>query len=305
MKKYILLLLLSLSFLKSQSCDVCGCASGSSYLGILPQFNKNLIGVRQTYQRFNHPITSLNFNGESQVFSDHFLGSELWARYYINPKIQLFAFVPFRNHMRVESERTTQISGLGDIQLNGYYTFFKSEADTATKFTHVWMLGGGLRLPTGKYQQRDENGAMMPLPFQVGTGGHSQLLQSIYTVRYKGWGLNTDISYRFNHANELGYQLGNTFQSHISAFYWHQIPKKNRSLMPHLGINHERMGADSQFGVEKEYTGGSTTLATAGIDLYVGRWFMQSFVQVPLSLQVGVAQPRTSARAGLSVGWFF
>lgn len=305
MKKHITLILFALLIHDANACDVCGCASGSSYLGILPQFHKNLIGVRQSYQRFGHPNTSLNFNGESQVFNDHFYGTELWARYYINPKIQVFAFVPYRTHVRQESEGNTLINGLGDIQLNGYYTFFQNEGDTAKDWSQVLMLGGGLRLPTAKYQQRDAIGNMMPLPFQVGTGGHSQVLQAIYTLRYKGWGWNNDISYRINHENELGYTLGNTFQSHTSLFYWWQSPKMSYSFMPHIGINHERMSYDKEFGFQKENTGGITTLATAGLDFYRGRLFIQSFLQIPIILDLGEAQPRSAFRGGLNVGWFF
>ncbi|MBP8240682.1 MAG: hypothetical protein KAX50_12000 [Saprospiraceae bacterium] len=48
------------------ACDVCGCAVGGNYLGILPQFRRHFAGVRFQYRTFDseHP----NLFGEGIEF---------------------------------------------------------------------------------------------------------------------------------------------------------------------------------------------------------------------------------------------
>ena len=59
-------------------------------------------------------------------------------------------------------------------------------------------MGGLLVVPTGKYQQRDETLAMLPILFQIGKGAYSYGLQNMYTLKINNWGINTDYRYIWN-----------------------------------------------------------------------------------------------------------
>ncbi|UII25703.1 hypothetical protein LVD15_20705 [Fulvivirga maritima] len=54
MKRYIVLFLFIAWLLpkETKACDVCGCSLGSNYMGILPQFNKNFVGLRWSQAKF-------------------------------------------------------------------------------------------------------------------------------------------------------------------------------------------------------------------------------------------------------------
>ena len=46
----------------SLACDICGCGVGNSYIGILPDFNKRIFGLRY---RYNSIFTHVGTGGET------------------------------------------------------------------------------------------------------------------------------------------------------------------------------------------------------------------------------------------------
>jgi hypothetical protein len=76
----------------------------------------------------------------------------------------------------------------------------------ATAFlAHTWQVGGGVKLPTGKYNTNN-NGSVNP-SFQLGTGSWDYLLATEYIVRRKQFGLNTMLNYVIKTENGNGIAL--------------------------------------------------------------------------------------------------
>ena len=306
--KHIKILLFILPFTiflsgNALACDVCGCAMAGNYSGIYPQFQKNIIGFRYRFQSFNHPNTDLNLNGTSLVQRDKFQTYELAGRFYLSDRIQLLAAVPYSVHMREESERTTDISGIGDMTVAANYTLINTGDSLKKTFKHTLLVGAGVSLPTGRYQQRDATKAMLPAQFQIGTGAYRFSLRSNYTVRYEGFGVNAEANYTFNGENERFYQFGNQYSASANAFYWFQ--GNGFSILPSLGISYEHYNQDYEYENVKEQTGGSLQLLNAGIDLYLDKYYVQFFMQQPLAQNLPDAQPSNQGRFSIGVSRVF
>lgn len=302
MKKLLLILSLSLGLLSSsQACDVCGCGSGGAFVGLLPGTSGHFLGLRSQYASFNHPRTSLNFNGESRVISDHFYRQELWLRYYLSKRLQLVAQLPYQIHQRRETNGMIQIQGLGDWQINALYQLLPWQQDQASfsNWSHSLYLGAGLGLPTGPFMQRDAGGAMLPALFQIGSGAYSGMLRSLYLLKYRESGLLLDFSHRRFRANELDYQLG--AQSALSLIPFHNIGWGANRLIISSGLLYEDFGPDLDFGQTKPSTGGATLLWHGGLDYYQGAWMFQAFAQKGIWDQLPAGMPASAWRLGLSV----
>lgn len=304
MKIRIVTLLLLLASFGAMACDICGCGAGTNYLGVLPQYSRNLAGIRFQYSNFAHPNTNFNTNDlDSRVLEDRFYKTDFWMRYYPTERLQLFAYVPYAVHQRIETERTTTIEGLGDINLNLNYTLVDYGDSISSDWKNLLLAGGGVTLPTGKYQQRDDTRLMLPAAFQIGTGALNYSLNIIHSLRYRTWGLNTNLRYTFRGENELSYNYGDVFNGAVNLFYWGET--KRFAYLPTVGVSIDHLEQDYQYEVLKPYTGGTLVNLNAGVDFYVNRFLINTFVQVPLSQDIPSEQPSGKMSAGVGFSMFF
>ena len=184
---------------KAKSCDVCCCSMGGTNLGILPQFHKNFIGLHYFYRGFSSEHTILGTETKS-ISRELFQTTELRGRFHLNKKIQLFVLLPFNINRQTENNVTSTFAGLGDVTTFANYSIYNNEDSLSKKWKHNLQLGGGIKLPTGSYKKLDESKILNP-NIQTGTGSFDILIDAIYTVRYKKWGLNNTAFYRFNTTN--------------------------------------------------------------------------------------------------------
>ena len=197
MKKLLTLTAILLISFSSYACDICGCGVGSYYIGILPDFNKRFVGLRyQSKGMISHLTPSGN---RSYLTTDeHYRVVELWGAWNIGKKFRVVAFVPFNNVERQNSGISRAKSGLGDIAFVGYYNVFSNESTTDHKPKRVvqslW-IGGGAKLPTGKYNPSDKSTNSQELnTFQLGTGSVDFTLNAMYDLRIQDAGINTNAS---------------------------------------------------------------------------------------------------------------
>ncbi len=303
-RSYILIIIIL--FIHSNSitaCDICGCSVQGSFMGIFPQNHNNMVGYRSIFRSSIHPQTALNQNGTSQVNEDHFFRQELWIRYFLRSKVQVFGHVPYQLNQRFESKRTTTLQGVGDIQASINYTIWNTAGQIGKKWENTLIAGLGVRLPTGKYQQRDETRVMLPVGFQAGNGAFGYVFQANHTLRRRKIGLNTNLQYWINTKNELDFKPGNQFLGALSAFYWHQ--NQASILLPHLGVSFEQFGRDQEYGFDKSYTGGTSMFLSFGTDIYYKQVLVQLLSQFPLQQQLTSSQPEDRVRLSLGVSLFF
>ncbi len=263
MKKLLLLLASALFVLpESQACNTCGCGVGNYHYGILPQFQENFIGLRYRYRSY---VSELEPDHMVPYSYESFQTTELWGRFYPTKRVQAFVFIPYNFNVREEGEKTTSLSGLGDIVVSANYNLINTYDSASSGLSHNLLVGAGLKLPTGQFR-KIEDGLTVNQNFQLGTGSVDLLFNAIYTLRYRSVGVNTELTYSHNTTNRDEYKFGDAGRAGLNVFY---IPRTGAiTLMPNAGVGIETFRNNYQYGDPFPDTGGWAVLYNAGVEAY-------------------------------------
>ncbi|MFC0181773.1 hypothetical protein [Pseudarcicella hirudinis] len=301
MKKFILFMLL-LCNLDTFACDLCGCANGGSFFGILPQSHRGFMGIRYRYSSFDSHL-----NSQLLQTREVFQSTELWGRFYPFKKTQVLAFLPYNFNAQtlVKANQTTKIQGLGDASLIMHYNVFNTFWDsTAHKIDQNLLIGGGIKLPTGRYLYDPASTAEVDNPnFQLGTGSTDFILNAIYTIRYRNWGLNTDLTYKINTENSNNYRFGNRVTTSASAFYTYKTG--GITLMPNSGMYFEHSDSDQSAGVVNNRTGGYVGMATLGMESFFDKFSIGINHQQPVFQELSKGELQANARTTIHLTYLF
>src|SRR5690606_7301085 len=137
----------------AQGCNVCGCGVGTNHHGILPQFQKNFVGVRYHNKTYR---SHLGMEHAAMYSNEHFQSVELWARFYPAKRVQVFAFLPYKINERTEGSDVLRLRGIGDASVSVNYSLINTYDSALATLRHNLMIGGGVKLPTGNFQARSE-----------------------------------------------------------------------------------------------------------------------------------------------------
>jgi len=279
MKKIIVLSILLVAVIQhGVACDICGCSLGGNYFGILPLYNKNFIGLRWSQAKF-HSYMAPTQNMSSQHSNDTYNKMEVWGRFYVAKRVQVFAFIPYVYNDMNGSDQNVSAHGLGDINVMTNFVVVNT-SDNKSDFKHMLIGGGGMKLPTGKFSMTDK-GKIINRNFQVGTGSLDFNLNVVYTLRYKKTGINVESGYKINTRNRDEYLFGNQYRASAQLFFWHKAGLF--SFLPHGGINYEQAARHRNGEIIQVNTGGSAWLGSGGIDVYIGRVTVGVNYQKPIS----------------------
>ena len=305
MKRTALTIVFLAIFSTSQACDICGCGVGSYYFGVMPQFNKNFLGLRYRAMHFESHLNSRVLRTK-----EYFRTTEIWGRFYASPKLQIMTFVPYSFNTQTDVNNFSKnLQGLNDVLLMANYNLLNAtiKNDTTMRsFRHSLWLGGGVKLPTGRYNFEEQDAGQVANPnFQLGSGSIDFLLSVFYNVRYKNWGFNQDLSYKINTSNSKSYRFGNRISGNSNVFYIHQI-SKNLALMPYGGFYYELSGKDKRNQAVVAETGGYLMAANVGLDLYaLKKLNVGGNYQIPLQQNLGNGEIKAGNRFSLQVSVLF
>lgn len=285
MKKWIFFIAVSLSLpLWTAACDICGCGVGNSYIGILPDFNKRIFGLRY---RYNSIFSHIGTGGASTYLTtnEKYRTIELWGGWNISENFRLMASVPYSFNEQVNQGITKSKNGLGDVSVSGMYQLINKRKPVAKDRLLVQSLwvGGGVKLPTGKYNPSDKsvssNNANL---FQLGTGSIDFTLTAMYDIRLQDAGVNVSASYKVNTANKQEYRYGNKLNGNLQAYYKFRIQNKV-TIAPNTGLLVEsgQQDMDNQFSVY--VSGGNVLLGTIGVETSFKKFSFGGNWQTPFS----------------------
>lgn len=279
MKRTALIFLVGLFFSQqAKACDVCGCSLGGTYMGILPLYNRNFIGLRWSQASFHSYIAPTKYLA-AQTSDDTYSKVELWARYYLTPRIQLFAFVPYAYNSMSGSDQAVFAHGLGDMNIMANYVILNTGEENRD-LRHTLIAGGGIKLPTGQFSLTDK-GKIINRNFQMGTGSVDFNLNAVYTMRYKKTGINLETGYKINTRNSDNYLFGNQYRASAQLFFWQKVGPV--SFLPHAGMNYEQAATHKDGDIIQVNTGGSAWLGSGGMDIYVNRFTLGLNYQKPVA----------------------
>jgi hypothetical protein len=285
-----------------QACDVCGCAAGGSMLGILPQYGKNFVGMRFRYQQFTHPTLLTEFKDDA-VSSEYFISPEIWGRWYPHKRVQILYFLPYVHNIRQEVGGNSTSAGIGDVSFLANYLLINTGDSLFAKKKHTLLFGGGIKAATGSIERRSRSKLLLPAHFQPGTGSYAFILNGIYTMRSKKYGINAEASYRTFTTNQFDYKFGDRVSSSLSGFLW--LENKKRVLMPNLSIIYEKLAKDKEYRDLLQNSGAQSLFGSLGIDIYKKKWITGINFQYPIAAQTNGTLPLPDFRMMAHLEWIF
>ena len=286
------------------ACDICGCGVGSSYIGILPEFNKRIFGVRYRYSSL---LTHIGSDGVNTYLTskERYRTAELWGGWNITKRFRVMLTIPYNFNERINQGIAYNKSGIGDITLSGYYQLInkRKTLNNNTLLVQSLWLGAGVKTPTGKYNPSDkENSNNNVNLFQLGTGSTDFMASAMYDLRLQDAGINAIASYKINTANKYEYTYGNKFNFSSQLYYKFRIMQKI-TVAPNAGVLYETANKDLDGKYRADISGGNILMGTIGVEIAFSKISIGANWQSPLSqnLAGGFVKAGNRAMAHLSI----
>lgn len=278
MKKLILVVSFFILSISVYPCDACGNGSTGGYVGILPQFTKHFIGIR--YQFRNFTSTDILSGSRNTEFYHTW---NIWGRFSPHKRVQIFMNVPIHYYLQSDAGIKRELAGPGDIWTLVQYQLIRTPDSSSKKIRQSLQIGGGIKLPTGRYNMYDSNG-YYDRNMQPGTGSWDFLLSSQYTIRWKGFGLNAEMNARVSTLNPDNYQYGHKINTNLKGFYW--VKTKNISILATAGISYDYGSKDIYLHQQISGSGGQMVSALASADIYTKRFALGVELKAPFYAQM-------------------
>ncbi|MFT3979307.1 MAG: transporter [Ferruginibacter sp.] len=306
MKKSALLLFILLAAFSARACDICGCGAGNSYIGILPDFQKQIAGLRY---RYNAIQTHVGVGGGSTYLttSERYYIMEAWAGRNIGKNFRVMASLPYSFNEKTNQGNTGKKNGPSDASVAGFYKLLNSRkavGDNKLLVQSLW-IGAAVKFATGKYNPEDKSaGTNNANLFQLGTGSTDFNLSAMYDVRLQDAGINVNGSYKINTANKYEYRYGDKLSFSTQAYYKFNI-KKICTLAPNAGLQYESSKNDLDNGFRVTASGGNLLLGTLGVEASFRKIIAGANFQTPLQQDLAKGIVKANNRMMLHVGFVF
>ena len=304
MKKILLVLVIAFVYIQSEACPICGCGVGNFYIGLLPSFQSKFIGIRYGDMRYETHLK----DEPSEFSKDHYKVAELWGGWNIGQCWQVLGFIPYHFNYQNTDEGVKTQNGLGDVMFMANYKLWQSSKQNKNDRSathHEFWLGGGIKLPTGKYEvdHNDPETEVGDVNSQMGTGSLDFIANAMYNVKLGKIGINTSASYKMNTSNNSDYKFGNRFVASSFAFYQAKIMKTY--VAPNVGLLYENAAINQSKKNTVVQTGGYVALGVAGFDVNIGKITLGGNVQLPFAQNFSDGQTVAKSRGLLQATFTF
>jgi hypothetical protein len=298
MKKMFLSVIGLLFIANVFSCDICGCSSGTYFIGPYTFFHKHFIGLRYTYRSFHTRMK----DDAGQYSKDFYQTVEIRAGWKIGKKWEVLAFIPYNFNKQTSDDGTNKSSGLGDITLIGNYNLLnKKSTYHGKKIKQELWIGGGLKIPTGKFNA-DEEELLPSANNQPGTGSVDMILNGAYGIYINKLGLSSNVTYKINQSAK-DFKFGNKLSANAFASINFARPKV--TYVPNAGFLFEYQSNNKLANKSVESTGGSSFQGAMGIDVLINKVAFGANVQLPIAENISDNQTHTNVRGMVHVTLLF
>jgi hypothetical protein len=277
-------------------CDACGCSASGGSMGFSSMLNSNFVGIRYFYQSYS---SQDGIFANSPWVDEHFNTLQIWSKIPVTEQLQLSLLVPYQFHNRERTTGNESIKGLGDITLMGLYTIYKTHKDS-TLLIHKLQLGGGVKMPTGKFNETN-NAGNINQSFQVGTGSWDFLLATEYILKKGKLGLHTMANYTVKTENKKQYQFGNQFNYGSTLFYLFDTSAVQ--FVPQLGIAGEVYATNKQYGLNLPNTAGDVLFSKLGLELGKDNFSLGINAMLPINQHLANSKMEANYRWSINLNY--
>ena len=299
------------------ACDICGC-----FMGITPYDNQSNIGIIYRYRSFNgyegqsHKIfptkssflipsdkTDAPLTGHNGNQHDYeiYRTTEIRARYFLHKRIEFTAIIPYNSNSERYNNYTSTISGLGDINLYGGYHILR-KLNTAG-INQRLIVGTGVKLPSGRYDVKNNDGIRYSSLHQPGTGSTDGFVYANYLIGYKKIGLSWNAGYKFNGDNKFDEGIANSTTQFVNLFYQYKM-NKAVTLIPAVQTFYEYSGGETYQGQKTGEHKTDNLMSGIGLDIFYKNLTFNSGIQFNIT-SAATAHPLSAAKIHLGLTYNF
>lgn len=336
MKKLFSLVLLSSLLVYQQATFACGCGSeilgGAGFGGpiiTIPAYTlpkgKFALSAGLQYNDVDQfstiRLNQINRNREHTHTFDSEMTTFISAAYGINDNLNILASLPYRftNDIQTTFAGVTiddgDSIGLGDLTLLGKYKFLELEDQKI----HAALLGG-IRIPTGETDERNEFGFKLGADDQPGTGSWDPLMGLALSKQYNNFSFDTNVLYRLSTQGSQDTTVGDSVNFNAAVSYSVSKYHKNRleKLFPNelfgqslnWGLILEMNGVWNEkvefAGVKDDSHGGLTIFASPGLRLALNEDLVMNFsVGLPVIDDLNGIQPDNNLQLFFGINKIF
>ena len=202
--------------------------------------------------------------------------------------------------------RKSSDGGLGDTTLSLKHRFYVNNFQGGG--IQLAVLGG-VKLPTGDHDQRDNQGNPLPPSLQLGTGSVDVPVGLVFTAFKDRVGFNSAFLYQFNNESD-GFRFGDETKVNLALGY-RLFPKEYKSfqdkvLNAYLEINTVVSRHASLNDQNVANSGGTLVFLTPGFQVVLNpRFLIEAVFQIPIVQELNGTQLGFSATANAGIRVLF
>lgn len=305
-----------------RACDFCG-----AFMGITPFDNQNSFALAHRYRVFNgyemmnqpsslFPAGAYRLSTPPSVLHGTTTDSnqpmlksdfesykivELRGRYFIHPRVEINAIVPFVSNKQKVMGEEAQVNGFGDISLFvGWHALQKTEK---VKVRQRLIVGAGIKIPTGRSNFLYDDGDRISVMLQAGTGSVDGFAFLTYTAAKDNWRWGATALGKYNGANKYDERVRpSTVNSAFAAYLFRSC---SWVILPQVQV-YEEYTRGLQNGVAlMEGTGMNMVLAGPGVDAYWKKFGISLGAQLPVYQKTDEMNMKTSGRLMVGLSYNF
>jgi hypothetical protein len=296
MNKYtILLLLFVINIYQSKACDACGCAVSTA---IQPSDKLTYIGLsyRSAYFKGWHQEVV----GNPIFIKEYFQRTDLMAKLTLRQRWELIAALPYIQTFVKRNIATAHYQGVGDVNLMLRYALLNYFGE---KFDVRLSIGGGVELPTGKYNLAETDGSVSHV-YQLGSGAFNYIGMISGGLRNSKYGTFFNIAYRHNGINALGYHRGNATMVNIDFFKDMYVGKIH--CLPKLSVFGEVNQRNRLDGFPYiNNTARNFVFGGVGVDVFYKKFYFNNAIQLPVYQNLTHGQLANKGRFQAAINYIF
>ncbi|MBL1146002.1 MAG: hypothetical protein HND54_13735 [Bacteroidetes bacterium] len=328
MKKIVFLLMgIMLTSMEIKACDLC-----SIYMNLEPNDLNNSFGFNYRYRTFSasridysvlttkdkHAIgNTVLSNAVSQ--EERFNAYDVWLNYFLSNTWQLNASISFSDNYYLENDSIIHsIAGPGDLTLVFKHMVYNTKVTDSSNWAFRLLAGIGGKLPTGKYNQpyvvspasNQKGNIVYGVPYseldphlQSGTGSYDLIMLTEAQLKFKTYGLSSNVSYRINSENSNQFRFANRLN--LNSYFFKIIQFGEQKIAPNIGYGFEYSERDTFKGEEYLNSGGFASFFTSGIKYYLKKSGIGITYFMPLTQNLNDKQLQNDKRITCDLTFYF